>query len=285
MEPLATCRAIATLLQPLYGTPSTGTVIATATGADVVLPAGTYGFPVLSGDLDPTGLVKTTAQVTVTAAGTPVPVKTVGACPALPAGGTVRWSPPIRGLAPAATVAAGGVAGGTRPSEADYAVLRSIVVVADPDQIERMTELPLSSAPKLPAALIAWQETDRQIADNARRETLGEERYTIGIVVDRKEGGPLRSVEGLRLMECATRLIHKRCNVDGVIISAPAPLRVIRRSVVAAHSATVYRVEVAAHATIQGDYEVVAPVISGFAVTLETGETPVEVLSDVRFPA
>lgn len=116
-------RAILTALGPLAGDRATGSVVATATGADIVLPPFTYGVPIIGGKACYARMVRTLSTTpisvepvgtTVTSAGTSVAVRAVcgGVSGNLPAGTPIVWQPNVDGIAQHGAVAAGGIAGG-----------------------------------------------------------------------------------------------------------------------------------------------------------------------------
>ena len=96
---IRTARAIFSLLSPLIGDRSAGTITAHATDADVEIPANSYLAPT-RGTLDTRVLLKTTAATTDTAAGPEVPIRSAfgGAAVNLPEGTELRWVPGIEGV-------------------------------------------------------------------------------------------------------------------------------------------------------------------------------------------
>ena len=108
-------RALLCALGPLAGLRAEGNVHALALGAPVVLPAFTYGIPVIGGKATIARMVKTLETVTVPSlGGANVPVRAVCGGPSgnLPEGTPIIWQPLPAGLIARGAVAAGGTTGG-----------------------------------------------------------------------------------------------------------------------------------------------------------------------------
>src|SRR6478736_797708 len=114
-------------LWPLTGRRSTGVALVQATGADVIIPANTYAFPVIGGQAFQQRVLKTDfnpatrephqtgGDWTVTRAGTLVTFKSNvgGSTMNFDGGSLLRFSPPIPGIEDDIVVNAPGFTGGT----------------------------------------------------------------------------------------------------------------------------------------------------------------------------
>jgi hypothetical protein len=127
-------RTICAALQPLMGDFGTGVLTAVATGADVLLQAGTVAIPIRGGHLDEQAAVyvrRNPARADhawlVTSGGISVTVHSLqgGTRVNMAAGTVYRWDPPITGLA-ATAVSAAGIAGGALSG--GYAGLKQVTL-------------------------------------------------------------------------------------------------------------------------------------------------------------
>ena len=215
--------AILSVLQPLTGDRSAGSVTARATGADVVVEKNTYlvAAPAApsggKGQLDYTLLFKTTAETTVTSSGTPVPVVSVlgGARQNLPAGTPLAWYPPVDGLNLLATVTNAGITGARAPDglEAVQQIVCFESVVSGQDFFR-------AGAGKLPALVVCWEgANDGEKAGIAH--TIRDYRFRIFVGVDRLDSQNPRRNAGLAILDALAELLLDRSSVDGEVFSAP----------------------------------------------------------------
>lgn len=250
-------RAIFGQLAPLTGARGTGTVTATATGADVVVPRNAYLAPVLNGALMHHWPFKTAANPateqahnqggdwTVTSGGTQLTLvsNTGGVSRNLPAGTVLRWDPPIAGLAPTVTVDAdftGGIAGAVK--DANF--------FEDLNTAEAQLDFFDARLGRFPALMLAWMRTtplegrttgpDRGSTRKGRGVTVNHETYVLYVITSRKDADPRRRREGLDLLEAVSQsLTDRKSNDDGEVLAAMGSVEVLERARVA-RSTTAY---------------------------------------------
>jgi hypothetical protein len=221
-------RAVMSVLQPLTGTRSTGSVLVKALGVDTPMPLGSYGVPApvsAAGNaaLDYRRLVKTRETTTVTAAGVLVPLMTVTGGPrqVLEGGTKIQWDPPIPGIEPVSTLAAAGLTGGTAPAEAIGSITQVTVLegLGKENYAKSLWTAGLGEG-AFPAVVIAWEGASpgaaRGVSKNLRRH-----QFKILVAVSRVDGDDPRRDEGKRLLAAVEREIGDRSEVDGEVFSAP----------------------------------------------------------------
>lgn len=279
---IRTARAIFSLLSPLIGDRSIGTIRARATSADVEVPLNSYLVPV-GGKLDTRVLLKTTEATTVTASGTAIPVRSAfgGAAVNLDAGTQLRWVPGIDGLELTAEVTTA-LTGG---SQADgFGVARSL----------RMYEQLRSNVPEedvfkakvdaFPALVLIWDGSDA-VEGISRAGAKYRENWLLSCVASRNESDDLRRSEGLHVLQQARSLLLNRHAVDGESFSAPPGIEIGRaRRLVTTKNAYIYTLAFTTVSTLEKrDDRVFQP----WLVTrydLDTGADPaVPVVDDARY--
>lgn len=243
-------RAILATIQPVTGERATGSVLATATGADVVVPRNSHLIPVVDGQLKPEWQFKTDAgplaapnknSWTVTSGGTSVDVLSVigGVRHNLAAGTVLRWDPPISGLAPTVTVEAPGLAGGADPTF--FGGLKAAVMHDAFGAPAASLEAFRSKIGALPGLILIWQSSEP--ADGSTVSALGRgggrmgqnnmlmvERYLAVILTNRVDDAHFRRSEGLEALDEVTLWLTDRNMVDGMCVSSPGGVQITNRT-------------------------------------------------------
>lgn len=225
-----TKRALLSCLGPLAGPRATGTVTATASGAAVELPAGTYGIPLIDGDFIHARMVKTLPTgrdangdpigTTITSSGTSVAVRAVAGGPSgnLPAGTVILWQPPTVGVAARGVVATGGITGGTNtPGPGVAARVVTFESLGAGATVRNFWE---AKGDGFPAVLIArvGSSVDQITRIN---EALRSHRFRVYVVTARQEGDDERVEEAEHLLDAIESILQGIADVDGEVFSGP----------------------------------------------------------------
>jgi len=224
-------RAIAEVLRPLTGTPATGFATVTASGSDILLPAGSFAAPIRTStsgtppttcqQIDRENLVRTTVDVIATTAGTTVPVTTMlgGIRQNLAALTSLRWDPPLIGMAPLAAVGAAALAGGANATGTGavgqivlYEELRSGQVPLDLFRARAESGAPLVA--------IVWSSRGRA-EKVGRNRAARPETWQLFVVVGHQAGAPERGSDGLDVCDAIEGYLTDRAEIGGFIFSAP----------------------------------------------------------------
>lgn len=212
-------RALLSALGPLAGLRAEGNVTATATGAPVVLPAFTYGVPVIGGKATIARMVKTTAATTVTSAGVDVPVRAVCGGPSgnLPAGTVIVWQPLPTGIAARGAVAAGGTTGGlAQPGPGRCArVVAFETLGADP--AKAFWEMPGEGLPAIVIARTGSTPTGDATVNSTRRVHS----FQLYVASATYAGNDERAEEGELLLDAIESTLDGLADVEGEIFSGP----------------------------------------------------------------
>lgn len=220
-------RALLCALGPLAGLRATGNVTATATGADVTLPAFTYGVPMIGGKAVIARMVKVLPSGkdaggnplgwTVTSGGLDVPVRSVCGGPSgnLPAGTVIVWQPLPDGLAARGVVAAGDIAGGlAQPGPGRCArVVAFETLGADPGKA--MWEAPGTDLP----AIIVARTGSTPTGDATVNSTLRVHTFQLYVVSATYAGNDERAEEGELLLDAIESTLDGLADVEGDIFS------------------------------------------------------------------
>lgn len=265
-------RSIISLLAPMTGDVSTGTVTLTATGPNVVLPQNTFGFSIVdaksnaptvsipgvatfnSSDvlgaetiadaISPDLLVKTTAETTVTSSGVSVPFRTILGGPRanLPTGTRILLDPPVDGLEFEGVVDAPGFTGGTTSTK--YASAKTVRLYEGIGPEDAAEDLFRSGTAQFPALVLIWNQTgDREEA--GRDRYIVSESWTLAVIASRLDSDTRRRSEASAILDEAEELLCARCSTDGFVFSAPAPLLIRgRRRVKYGSNAYIYALSV-----------------------------------------
>jgi len=151
-------------LWPLTGRRSTGVALVQATGADVIIPANTYAFPVIGGQAFQQRVLKTDfnpatrephqtgGDWTVTRAGTLVTFKSNvgGSTMNFDGGSLLRFSPPIPGIEDDIVVNAPGFTGGT------LGLVRDVLQHDDFPTADQARATLQGKVGHFPAIVLAW---------------------------------------------------------------------------------------------------------------------------------
>ncbi len=212
-------RALLCALGPLAGLRAEGNVTATATGAPVVLPAHTYGVPVIGGKATIARMVKTTAAVTVTSSGTAVPVRAVcgGASGNLPAGTVIVWQPLPTGIAARGAVAAGGIAGGeSQPGPGRCARVVAFETLGA-DAAKAIWEAPGAD---LPAIIVARTGSTVREAGTVA-STIRQHTFQVYVASANYSGNDERAEEGELLLDAIESTLDGLEDVEGDVFTGP----------------------------------------------------------------
>lgn len=227
---LLTERAILAALGPLAGDCATGNVIATATGADVVLPPFTYGVPLIGGKFfyDRMLRVESTAPInvaavgpTVTSAGTSVLVRAVcgGSGGNLPEGTRVLWQPTPTGIAPRGTVAASGLTGGiTQDVQGRCARVVSFRTLGAEAQGGVTAAIWEAQGTGFPALVLAYRG-DRRVAARSIASAQIEHLWRVHIVCADYLDNDERAIEALLLIDAVRDVLEGLADAYGDIFS------------------------------------------------------------------
>lgn len=212
-------RALLSALGPLAGLRAEGNVTATATGAPVVLPAFTYGVPVIGGKALISRMVKTTAAVTVTSAGVDVPVRAVCGGPSgnLDPSTPIIWQPLPAGLEARGAVAAGGITGGLAQDGPGRCARVVAFETLGANAAQAIWEAPGTGLPMIVVARTGSTDTERgTVASTIRAHT-----FTLLVVSSNYAGNEERAEEGELLLDAIESTLDGLEDVEGEIFSGP----------------------------------------------------------------
>lgn len=238
-------RALLCALGPLAGERATGNVTATATSADVVLPAFTYGIPVIGGKAIGSRMVKTLAAVTVTSAGTAVATRAVCGGPSgnLPAGTPILWQPLPTGIAPRGAVAVGGTTGGVA-STGPGSCAR--VVAFDGLGRDDARTIWEAQGEGFPAVIVARMGS-RVLQLTTVRASQRAHLFQIAIVSAHHSGDDERSEEGEHLLDEVEKQLEGLEDVEGEVFSGPGVQVGNEQRITRSPNAHIWLVDVAVH--------------------------------------
>ncbi len=218
-------RSIMGVLAPLTGQRATGTALVRATGSDVVLPRGCFAAPIVESDTGNKAIARdkllfTTAETTVTAGGTAVPVASLvgGARHNFAAGTDLRWDPQLAGVEIVSSLNVA-TTGGAEPT--GDAKLRGLI------PYEELATNKIGGAifaAKLqgltPGVVVTWAGTGaaERMGRNVWQRS---DRWILYLVVTRKQGTVERGHEGLNLLDLLEAYLGERGAVDGRNFSDP----------------------------------------------------------------
>lgn len=216
-----------TLLAPMTGTSSTGNATVASTSGTVAVPKNSYAIPLIGNELSKHVLLKTAAATNVTTSGTAVPLKAIfgNAAANLVAGTSLRWDPPLTGIVPTASIAAGGLTGGALAS--GRGSVKQIVFYEDVRGALN-SDLMRSGIGLFPSLVLAWEESADRDEMGRVRDVLTET-FLLFVVTSRADNDTARRGEGLDILEEATERLTRREACDGETFSSPAPLKIRRR--------------------------------------------------------
>ena len=286
---LRTARALFSVLSPLTGARSKGSVLVRSTGGDVALlgERPIYGVPVRGGALDYDAMVKTSGAAIVTPTGTLVPVTSLlgGAHVALPAGTPIRWDPTVPGLEPASVVASGGLTGGLAP---DFfgAVhqLRLHEQIGPADVAQQLFEAKVG---RFPALVLLWDSSVPAGGGISRKGCgvrLFDENWLLAVVASRVDSSEQRRQEALHILEDARELLTDRGETeDGEVFSAPAAVIVTGcRRIVVSPTSYVYGIAFSTtHTLVRREWRTFNPWLrTRIDLDTQTGQAPEAALVD-----
>lgn len=212
-------RALLSALGPLAGTRATGNVTATASGASTVLPAHTYGVPIIGGKAISARMVKTLADVTVTSSGTAVAVRSVCGGPSgnLPAATPIIWQPLPSGIVARGAVAAGGIAGGVASTGPGSCARVVAYDGLGADAARTIWQAQGEGFPAIVVARLGSRVEQLATVRSARREHL----FQIAVVSTHYSGEDERGEEGEILLDRIEQTLEGLEDVDGDVFTGP----------------------------------------------------------------
>lgn len=203
----------------LTGVRSTCSVTVKATGADVVLPANTYAFAVVTSAAGLAGadqhrLIKTIEAKTVTSAGVSVPIMSMagGSDMNLPIGTVLRWDPQISGVEATSTLTSA-MTGGLTLDEPGY--VKRIVSLEGLGAGESARAFWAAQAPALfPAIVVAWESAGEAVRKGSGRQVQLHQ-FRIYVVTSRLENDMRRRHDGHTVLDAVREILCDRAEADG----------------------------------------------------------------------
>lgn len=250
MKTFRRAHALIAAMQPIVGIPCAGVAraeLAEGQSADVVLPANTIGFPILTSaggneGLDTALAVLTTAAVTVTAAGVDVPFASSwgSGLHNFPAGTPIRWYRPAAGVSPRALCVAdaSGAAAGDIRRAVIYETIGQGTVPRD------LFLAKAGSVDTYPTIVLSW-EGSQDYQPTGRDARLRADRWAISLVVSRNTGAVLRAAEGYDLLDDIEEILVGRIGTPFGAISNPGLEVLDRKRFATSDTSYVYQVNVA----------------------------------------
>lgn len=238
---LRTARAVFSLLSPMTGIQSTGTIPVTADSADVIIPRNTYLIPVNPAKSSHV-LIKTTEVATATTAGVSIQIKTAfgGGAVNLPIGEILQWSPEIEGI-PATVELTAAMAGGS--ASTGFGAVMSLVQYEQVGAGTAPQDIFKSKTNNTPALILCWDSSDGNAKASGDKRHM-DENWVLFVVTSRLDRGAFRGHEGLHIMEEARELLTDRGAVDGERFSSPATILIKRcRRIATTNESYIYAIE------------------------------------------
>ncbi|MCP4674350.1 MAG: hypothetical protein GY854_02295 [Deltaproteobacteria bacterium] len=225
-------RHLMAVMQPQTGDRATGIATITASGADVVIPRGTYALPVVQGQVraDLAFKVGEGANAdkswTVTSAGTDVDfLSNIGGARHNLADGTpMIFDPPIDGIA--SVVTSGAFTGGTDPEF--LGGVKDMLMLEQLEKTDPQIDLGRSAIKGFPAVVVTWQGS-RDIELVRRGTARADETFSISIISSRTESDHMRRQEGQVILYDLSALLIDRHAVDGSPFSNPEGIHITSR--------------------------------------------------------
>lgn len=230
-------RALLSALGPLAGLRAEGNVTATAIGAPVVLPAFSYGIPIIGGKALTDRMVKVLPVLddnghilldendkpvghTITSGGTAVPVRAAQGGPSgnLPEGTPIIWQPLPSGLALRGAVAAGGIAGGIAQDGPGRCKRVVAFETLGADPAKAFWEAPGEG---LPAIIIARTGSTPIDSASTVASTLRQHTFQIYVSCSTLAGNDERAEEGELLLDAIESTLDGLEDVEGEVFSGP----------------------------------------------------------------
>lgn len=228
-ERILSKRSLLTALGPLAGTRATGSVIATATGADVVLPPFTYGIPLIGNravyarmfrTVPSTPITNEPEGTLVTSAGTAVPVRAVcgGAAGNLPAGTKILWQPTPAGIEPRGEVGPAGLTGGAAtPGPGRCARVVALDMLGREEATRTLWQAQGEGFPAIVVSRVGSQrEALRSVASAQRAHT-----FRIFVISTNYESADERQGEAELLLDEIEATLQGLADVEGELFSGP----------------------------------------------------------------
>lgn len=211
-------------LQQLTGDRASGTATVTATEPTAVVPANSFGVPILTSDAgerytDWDHPIRTVVDTTVTPAGVAVGIvaNKGGRRLNLPPNTPIRWFPEIPGVG---GTLVNSMTGGEEP-EADHAFL-SLVFSQEipPSGPIAAAEMIRGGASRVPAGFLSWLGGPPD-GEKGLRQSEIIDRWSLVIVVDKSESHAARARQGLTILNLAHGLLLDRKGVTVAVNTTP----------------------------------------------------------------
>lgn len=235
-------RGIQALLSPLMGTPGTGLVSATSTGATGTLPAGSVAIPVGDGDFTEYAAVFVTRNPNtadgswpITSGGVSVPVESLqgGTIGNHDAGTAFRWFPAIDGIADECT--SGAIEGGVTGTGLGTLLQMRMVKQLSADDWKTFLHAQMGA---FPAAALVWEgmtslDGPNFSAPGARSARMGatgmkyKHTWVLYLVTSRLDSATHRRNEGQILVQNVVEELQDRQAGRGLRISSSPGIQIL----------------------------------------------------------
>lgn len=222
-------RALLTALGPLAGERATGQVIATATGAPVVMPPFTYGIPIIDGAAVYARMVRVQSITPVnvepegpeiTNAGLAVEARSVcgGSAGNLPEGTPILWQPLPGGIEAYGVVGPGGITGGIdTPGPGRCARVVAFDTLPSGEPMQRFWEARGEGFPAIAIARVgSVPQEARTVASVERAHT-----FRIYVVCTNYESNDERQGEAELLLDAIEGTLEGLADVEGEVFGSP----------------------------------------------------------------
>lgn len=218
-------RKIMSVLAPLTGQRASGQITCSATGADVTLPQGCFGYPIIESAAGRPAIYRnqpvfvdqnpatSDGSWTVTSGGVAVNAKSVlgGVRHNFKTGTKIRWDPALLGLELVSDIPAAWTGGAE--ASGDGAVRR--IVSYETLGVEASADLFNARVGTFPAIVVAWngEGEHRRMGRDASHFPI---RWKLYVVTQRQQGTNERGEAGLDILDLVTAYLTQRGAVDGV---------------------------------------------------------------------
>lgn len=244
MDIVGRARALMSLISPLTGTISQGSVTFQASGADVSLPMGTYMYPVIQGKKQPTQLFKVDEgpnpdkSWTITAAGTAVAVVSMlgGIRYNVPASTPFLLDPPVLGLVAAQPTADANFTGGVDAT--GFGAVKDVITYESMDGPDLSLDMRRSMVMKFPAVVVTFSDilpgdgsptpTTNRPSRTGTRKFLYKMGYVMSVIAARDDSDHERRHEGLQVVTNILKLVSDRSMIDSECVSQPGGVQVLQ---------------------------------------------------------
>lgn len=227
-------RAILYALGELVGARASGNVVATATGADTVLPPFTYGVPIIGGKAIYHRMFRVESTLplnveavgpTVTNAGTSVAVRAVsgGAVGNLPAGTPFVWQPNIDGVERYGVIGPGGLTGGVNadgPGRCARVVSLDSLTRKESAGPRGTGSIWEAQGEGFPAIVLSYA-SDRTVEQATVASAIVAHTYNLFVVAANYLDNDERQIEAKLLVAAVRDILQGLADADGDVFSDP----------------------------------------------------------------